>query len=69
VVRDGYRVGVPRSGYYREILNTDSGYYWGSGAGNGGGVHAEPVPWNGKEWSIKLRLPPLAASYFKCPRD
>ena len=69
VVRDEYRVGVPRSGYYREILNTDSGYYWGSGAGNGGGVNAEPIPWNGKPWSISLRLPPLAASYFKCPSD
>jgi 1,4-alpha-glucan branching enzyme len=69
VVRDDYRVGVPRSGYYREILNTDSGYYWGSGAGNGGGVNAEPIPWNGKPWSIRLRLPPLAASYFKCPSD
>ncbi len=42
VVRDDYRVGVPRPGYYREILNTDSAYYWGSGAGNGGGVNAEP---------------------------
>ena len=69
VVRDDYRVGVPRPGYYREILNTDSGYYWGSGAGNGGGVNAEPIPWNGKPWSISLRLPPLAASYFKCPSD
>ena len=69
VVRDDYRVGVPRPGYYREILNTDSGYYWGSGAGNSGGVNAEPIPWNGKPWSISLRLPPLAASYFKCPAD
>ena len=69
VVRDEYRVGVPRPGYYREILNTDSGYYWGSGVGNGGGVNAEPIPWNGKPWSISLRLPPLAASYFKCPSD
>jgi 1,4-alpha-glucan branching enzyme len=69
VVRDEYRVGVPRSGYYREILNTDSGYYWGSGTGNRGGINAEPVPWNGKPWSISLRLPPLAASYFKCPSD
>jgi 1,4-alpha-glucan branching enzyme len=69
VVRDNYRVGVPRSGCYPEILNTDSGYYWGSGAGNGGGVNAEPIPWNGKPWSISLRLPPLAASYFKCPSD
>ena len=69
VVRDEYRIGVPRPGYYREILNTDSGYYWGSGAGNDGGVNAEPIPWNGKPWSISLRLPPLAASYFKCPSD
>jgi len=69
VIRDEYRVGVPRPGYYREILNTDSGYYWGSGAGNGGGINAEPIPWNGKSWSIRLRLPPLAASYFKCPTD
>jgi 1,4-alpha-glucan branching enzyme len=69
VVRDGYRIGVPRAGYYREMLNTDSGYYWGSDAGNGGGVNAEPIPWNGKPWSISLRLPPLAASYFKCPTD
>jgi 1,4-alpha-glucan branching enzyme len=69
VVRDDYRVGVPGPGYYREILNTDSGYYWGSGAGNGGGVNAEPIPWNGKPRSISLRLPPLAASYFKCPSD
>jgi 1,4-alpha-glucan branching enzyme len=69
VVRDEYRVGVPRAGYYREILNTDSAYYWGSGAGNGGGINAEPIPWNGKPWSISLRLPPLAASYFKCPTD
>jgi 1,4-alpha-glucan branching enzyme len=69
VVRDDYRIGVPRPGYYGEILNTDSGYYWGSGAGNGGGINAEPIPWNGKPWSIRLRLPPLAASYFKCPTD
>jgi 1,4-alpha-glucan branching enzyme len=69
VVRDEYRVGVPRAGYYREILNTDSAYYWGSGAGNGGGINADPIPWNGKPWSISLRLPPLAASYFKCPTD
>jgi 1,4-alpha-glucan branching enzyme len=69
VVRDEYRVGVPRPGYYHEILNTDSGYYWGSGTGNGGGVNAEPIPWSGKPWSISLRLPPLAASYFKCPSD
>ncbi|HEX4002183.1 MAG TPA: 1,4-alpha-glucan branching protein GlgB [Candidatus Acidoferrales bacterium] len=69
VVREEYRVGVPRAGYYREILNTDSKYYSGSDIGNGGGVNAEPIPWNDRPYSIKLRLPPLAVSYFKPHRD
>jgi 1,4-alpha-glucan branching enzyme len=69
VVREEYRVGVPRAGYYREILNTDSKYYWGTDIGNGGGVNAEPIPWNDRPYSIKLKLPPLAVSYFKPHRD
>jgi 1,4-alpha-glucan branching enzyme len=69
VVREEYRVGAPRPGYYREILNTDSKYYGGSDAGNDGGVNAEPIPWNDRPYSIKLKLPPLAVSYFKLQRD
>jgi 1,4-alpha-glucan branching enzyme len=69
VLRQDYRVGVPVAGYYREILNTDSAYYEGSDAGNAGGVRAEPIPWNGRPWSLKLRVPPLAAVYFKPQRD
>jgi 1,4-alpha-glucan branching enzyme len=69
VVREEYRVGVPRPGYYQEILNTDSKYYGGTDLGNAGGVNAEPIPWNDRPYSIKLKLPPLAASYFKPHRD
>ena len=65
VVREKYRVGVPSPGFYKEILNTDSGHYEGSNLGNAGGVLAEPVTWNGLPYSIALRLPPLAALYFK----
>ena len=65
VVREEYRVGVPRPGFYREILNTDSKYYEGTDIGNAGGVQAEPIPWNDRPYSIKLRLPPLAVMYFK----
>ena len=65
VVRENYRVGVPRPGFYREILNTDSKYYEGSDLGNAGGVQAEPIPWNDRPYSLKLKLPPLAAVYFK----
>jgi 1,4-alpha-glucan branching enzyme len=69
VTRENYRVGVPEAGYYREILNTDSAHYGGGDAGNAGGVRAEPVPWNGKAYSLKLRLPPLGALYLKPQRD
>jgi len=65
VVRSGYRVGVPGEGFYQEILNTDSGAYGGSNVGNYGGMHAEPIPWQGQTHSIMLRLPPLAVSGFK----
>jgi 1,4-alpha-glucan branching enzyme len=69
VLRLDYRIGVSAAGYYREILNSDSSYYEGSDAGNAGGVRAEPIPWNGRPWSIKLKVPPLAAVYFKPQRD
>jgi 1,4-alpha-glucan branching enzyme len=65
VVRENYRVGVPRPGFYKEVLNSDSQYYEGSDVGNAGGVWAEPIPWNDRPYSIKVRLPPLAGMYFK----
>jgi 1,4-alpha-glucan branching enzyme len=65
VVRESYRVGVSRPGYYREIFNSDSRYYEGTDVGNSGGVNAEPIPWNDRPYSLKLRLPPLSAMYFK----
>jgi 1,4-alpha-glucan branching enzyme len=69
VVRENYRVGVPHTGFYHEILNTDSSHYEGTGTGNSGGVPAEPVPWNNRPVSLKLTLPPLAAVYLKLKRD
>ena len=65
VVREGYRVGVPRPGYYTELLNTDGACYGGGDIGNGGGVPAEPVPWHGQPYSVSLTLPPLAALWLR----
>lgn len=61
VPRDDYRIGVPGPGWYAEILNTDAEIYGGSNIGNSGGVHSEAVSSHGRENSITLRLPPLAA--------
>jgi len=65
VVREDYRIGVPFGGWWRELLNSDSEYYWGSGQGNAGGVMAEAVPSHGREFSLRLRLPPLGALFLK----
>jgi 1,4-alpha-glucan branching enzyme len=66
VPRFGYRVGVPHCGYWQELLNSDASIYWGSGLGNAGGCHADPVPWHHHHpCSLNLTLPPLAALVFK----
>lgn len=68
LVRENYRVGVPQQGFYVEVMNTDSAFYGGSNVGNGGGVLADPVPWNDRQFSLKLILPPLSVLIFKPKR-
>jgi 1,4-alpha-glucan branching enzyme len=61
VVRRDYRVGVPVAGAYREVFNGDSAWYGGGDVGNGGTIRSQPVPRHGREHSLALTLPPLAA--------
>ncbi len=65
VVRPNYRVGVPKAGFYEEVLNTDAGNYGGSNVGNYGGKYADQQWWQDREHSILVDLPPLAVSAFK----
>ncbi len=65
VPRHGHRVGVPRDGRWREVLNGDALEYGGSGVGNAGGFEADPIPCHGHPYSLNLTLPPLAAVFFK----
>ncbi|MEW5781548.1 MAG: 1,4-alpha-glucan branching protein GlgB [Pseudomonadota bacterium] len=68
VVREGYRLGVPRGGWWREVLNSDATCYGGSGQGNAGGCQAQDIPSHGRSHSLDLRLPPLAVLFFE-PAD
>ena len=68
IVRYSYRLGVPESGFYREIINTDAETYNGSNVGNLGGVQTEDVPWMGRDYPILVHLPPLATVAFKLGR-
>ncbi len=64
VPREGYRIGVPGRGTWRELLNTDAETYGGSGWGNMGGVVAEEIPAHGRPFSLPLTLPPMACLYL-----
>ena len=64
VPREGYRLGLPQAGRWREALNTDSTYYGGSDVGNLGGVESEAVPWHEQPFSAEVTLPPLGVVWL-----
>ncbi len=64
VPRYGYRLGLPAAGRWRELVNTDSELYGGSGVGNLGGVVAEAKPWNDQPCSAEITLPPLGVVWL-----
>jgi 1,4-alpha-glucan branching enzyme len=63
--RYSYKVGVPKGGFWRELLNSDAEEFGGSGHGNFGGMDALPVEIHGRPYSLNLTLPPLGALFFK----
>jgi 1,4-alpha-glucan branching enzyme len=60
-----FRVGVPRGGHWKEILNSDAKEYGGSGQGNFGGVDAAPIGFHGRPHTLTIHLPPLGVVLFK----
>jgi len=64
VPRVNYRMGVPRKGLWKEVLNSDAKEYGGSGLRNLGGMEAASVPFHGRNYSISLTLPPLGIVFL-----
>lgn len=60
-----FRVGVPESGNWKEIFNSDDKKFWGSGMTNDKTVKTETVIWHGRQNSIHVNLPPLGGTIFK----
>jgi 1,4-alpha-glucan branching enzyme len=60
VPRRNYLIGIPKRGLWKEILNSDSTVYGGSGWGNMGAVQSAPVSAQGRTDSLNLSLPPLS---------
>ncbi len=61
VVRRAYRVGLPQTGFWREVLNSDAAIYGGSNQGNLGGVPADDYQVQHQPFSGVMTLPPLSA--------
>ena len=69
VPRFKYRIGLPRPGQWREMLNSDAAVYGGSNLGNLGGVVADDVNWHNQSYSAQFTLPPLSVLVFKPERS
>jgi len=67
VVREGHRIGLPRAGTYKQLLNTDHEKYCGGGFGVVKSIKAEKVPAHGLDYSAEICLPPLATMWFEAP--
>ncbi len=65
VMYEGYRVGVPVPGDYREVFNSDLGIYGGSGQENTGNLNALNQSNHNRPYSLKIKIPPLAVIFLK----
>jgi 1,4-alpha-glucan branching enzyme len=65
VVRENYRIGLPRKGNLAAVFNSDDALYGGSGIENKNKLTAEELPYDGRAYSIELTLPPLSVTIYK----
>lgn len=65
VPRTLHKVGVPYAGRYEEIFNSDASEYGGSGIVNPEVIHTMDENYDGRSFSLGLKLPPLGVTVFK----
>jgi len=66
VVRQNYRIGVPKKGKLTVLFNSDAAIYAGSGLSNPNKLAIEAFPYDGRDYSVELLLPPLSVTVYKC---
>jgi 1,4-alpha-glucan branching enzyme len=65
VPRNKYRIGLPKPGQWREVLNSDAAIYGGGNSGNMGGVTAKELKCHNQPCCAEMTLPPLSIIAFK----
>jgi 1,4-alpha-glucan branching enzyme len=66
---EGYRLGLPRAGKYKQLLNSDAANYGGAVRGPTKRIAAEAIPNHGLEYFALITLPPLTALWFEAPAE
>ncbi|RKR05228.1 1,4-alpha-glucan branching enzyme [Flavobacterium sp. 90] len=64
VVRENYRIGISQKGKLEEIFNSDATVYGGSGIGNSKTIKIDATPYDGRDFSVELILPPLSVTVY-----
>jgi 1,4-alpha-glucan branching enzyme len=65
IVRYQYRVGLPKAGRWKEVLNSNDKAYGGSGDHVGHDAETEKNEWHGRDYSVQLTLPPLSVVVYE----
>lgn len=70
VTYENFKIGVPVAGKYKEIFNSDQISFGGTGCINARQKSAKKIPWDGREYSLTISVPPLGMSVYRCvPTD
>ncbi|KAF2336819.1 1,4-alpha-glucan branching protein GlgB [Flavobacterium ginsenosidimutans] len=64
VVRENYRIGIPKKGKLKEIFNSDAKIYGGSGVESSNSLNVESISYDGRDFSAELILPPLSVTVY-----
>jgi 1,4-alpha-glucan branching enzyme len=65
IPRENYRIGLPKSGKLKEIFNSDSKIYSGTGNFKNKLLNSEKEKWQFKNHSVEITIPPLGMVAFK----
>ncbi|RRQ47651.1 1,4-alpha-glucan branching protein GlgB [Maribacter algicola] len=64
VVRENYRIGMPKKGKLKEVLNSDAAKYGGTDRVNAN-IKTANKPWHGQKKSVEITIPPLGIVIMK----
>ncbi len=67
LLRESHKLGLPKAGEYRLVVNTDAKTYGGSGVKVAESITAAEIPLHGQQYSATVTLPPLATLWFEVP--